>query len=77
LSYDARDIEEELALISGIRRQTSRILRSLPENAWQRKGIHNIAGPLTFRQIVESSTSHIPHHVGFIQQKRIALAEQK
>jgi hypothetical protein len=77
LSYDARDIEEELALISGIRRQTSRILRSLPENAWQRKGIHNIAGPLTFRQIVESSTSHIPHHVGFIQQKRIALAAQK
>jgi hypothetical protein len=73
LSYDSRDIEEELSLISGIRRQTSRILRSLPEDVWQRKGIHNIAGPLTLRQIVESSTGHIPHHVAFIQQKRLQL----
>lgn len=73
LSYDSRDLEEELSLIAGIRRQTSRILRTLPEDAWQRKGIHNIAGPLTLRQIVESSTGHIPHHVGFIQQKRLAL----
>lgn len=77
LAYESRNLEEELSLIAGIRRQTGRILRSLPADVWQRKGIHNIAGPLTFRQIVESSTGHIPHHVGFIQQKRIALAAQK
>lgn len=73
LLYDTRDLEEELTLISSIRRQTHRILQGLPEEVWLRKGIHNIAGPLTFRQIVESSTSHIPHHVAFIRQKRIAL----
>jgi uncharacterized damage-inducible protein DinB len=77
LVYDKRNSQEELALIQAIRSQTGRILRHISEEAWQRRGIHSTDGPLTLRRLIERVTSHIPHHVGFIQQKRITLAAQK
>jgi hypothetical protein len=73
LAYDARDTQEELALIEACRREMTRILRALPETAFQRRGIHSEAGPLTLQQLLTSVTNHIPHHVGFIQEKRRAL----
>jgi uncharacterized damage-inducible protein DinB len=77
LVYEQRNSQEELTLIQAIRSQTGRILRNVPAEAWQRRGIHSTDGPITLRVLVERVTSHIPHHVGFIQQKRIAIAEQK
>jgi hypothetical protein len=77
LAYHLRDISQELSLIPAIRRQTSRILRSIPTDAWQRKGIHSTDGPLTLRQLVERITKHVPHHIAFINEKRAALAGQK
>src|SRR5262245_6997075 len=41
LAYQNRDAEEELAIIDNTRRQLARILRSLPESALQRVGMHN------------------------------------
>lgn len=73
LAYDSRNLEEELALIKIIRGQTGRILHSLPDEVWQRRGIHSTGGPLTFRRVVEFVTSHIPHHVAFIEQKRAVM----
>jgi hypothetical protein len=77
LVYEQRDSQEELTLIQAIRSQTGRILRNVPAEAWQRRGAHSTDGPITLRQLIERVTSHIPHHVGFIQQKRITLAAQK
>jgi hypothetical protein len=76
LVYEQRNSQEELTLIQAIRSQTGRILRNVPAEAWLRRGIHSTDGPITLRVLVERITSHIPHHVGFIQQKRIALATQ-
>ena len=73
LAYDARDTQEELAVVEACRREMTRILRTLPEAAFQRRGIHSEAGPLTLQQLLTSVTNHIPHHVGFIQEKRRAL----
>lgn len=73
LAYDQRDLQEELALIAACRRQVHRILRSVPESAWQRTGMHSEAGPLTLRQLVEGITGHIPHHAEFIRAKRQRL----
>lgn len=73
LAYDSRDVAEELAIVDVTRQQMARILRTLPESAWQRVGVHNEAGPLTLADFLQRVTNHIPHHVQFIYEKRRAL----
>ena len=75
LAYQERDAEEELLLIETIRKQVTRILRTLKPEDFQRRGIHSEAGPLTLEGFVQRSTGHIPHHVRFIEEKRKALAQ--
>jgi uncharacterized damage-inducible protein DinB len=77
LAYNSRDVSQELSLISAIRGQTGRILRSIPTDVWQRTGIHSTDGPFTLRQLVERITNHLPHHIAFINEKRAALAGRK
>ena len=73
LAYDKRDLAEELELISACRTHMARILRTLLPADFQRKGIHNEAGPLTLAQILQNITNHVPHHIQFIYEKRQAL----
>ena len=73
LAYHERDAEEELALIEQIRKQVSRILRTLKPEDFQRRGIHSEAGPMTLAALVERMTGHIQHHVRFIEEKRRAM----
>jgi hypothetical protein len=73
LAYDARDIEEELSLIEAVRNHTARILKTLPDDVFQRTGIHSSDGPLTLETLLKRITGHIPHHVKFIAEKRQAL----
>jgi len=73
LAYHERELEEELQIIGAIRASTTRILRTLKEEHFDRIGKHTAAGPLTLQQLVERMAKHIGHHVGFIQEKRKAL----
>jgi hypothetical protein len=73
LAYHDRDAEEELTIIENTRRQLARILRTLPESALQRVGVHNERGPLTLEKMLTTVTNHIPHHIKFIEEKRRAL----
>jgi uncharacterized damage-inducible protein DinB len=73
LAYHQRDVEEELALIEKTRSQMARILRTLPDEALTRVGVHNERGELTLERLLTISTNHIPHHVRFIAEKRQAL----
>lgn len=73
LAYDHRTLAEELEVISACRAQMVRILRSLAPADFQRRGIHNEAGPLTLAQLLQSVTNHLPHHLQFIAAKRQAL----
>lgn len=73
LAYAARAVEEELNLIEACRRHVTRILRSLPESAFQRKGNHSEAGEQTLEKLLTNVTRHIPHHIEFIREKRRAL----
>src|SRR5438045_499030 len=41
LAYQERDLDEELAIIDTTRQQMARILRTLPDEALQRVGVHN------------------------------------
>jgi uncharacterized damage-inducible protein DinB len=73
LAYHDRDVEEELAIIENTRRQLARILRKLPDDAYQRTGSHNERGSVTLEKMLTITTNHIPHHVTFILEKRRAL----
>ena len=73
LAYHQRDAEEELAIIERTRSQMARILRTLPDEALERVGVHNERGPLTLERLLTLATNHIPHHVKFIAEKRQAL----
>ena len=74
LTYDQRDVEEELALIEITRKQMARILRALKPEAFQRKGGHSRDGALTLEVLLQRVTAHVPHHVRFIEEKRRVLA---
>lgn len=73
LAYHERDLEEELTIIERTRSQLARILRTLPDSALQRVGVHSERGPLTLERVLTITTNHIPHHVKFIEEKRKAL----
>jgi uncharacterized damage-inducible protein DinB len=73
LAYHERDLEEELALLEHTRWQMARILRTLPDEAFARVGVHNERGEMTLEKMLTTITGHVPHHVKFIQDKRAAL----
>lgn len=73
LGYDLRDAEEQLELIEVCRRHVGRALEMQPEAAWDRRGIHSEAGPLTLVQLIDRVTGHLEHHLRFILEKRQAL----
>jgi len=73
LAYHDRDLNEELDLIDGTRRQMVRILAKLPASAFERTGSHNERGPRTLEQQLQTAINHIPHHLKFIAEKRQAL----
>jgi hypothetical protein len=73
LAYDHRDMEEELAIIELARKQMGRILRALKPEDFQRQGGHSRDGVLTLEVLLQRITAHIPHHVRFIEEKKLAM----
>ena len=74
LAYDERDVAVELDFIALARKHMGAILRALKPEDFQRRGIHSEAGPITLETLLTNITSHIPHHIKFIEEKRAALA---
>ena len=75
LRYDEQSAQDAIALVEITRRQMGRVLRALPDEAFDRRGTHNQAGPLSLRQIVEKASSHLEHHLKFIVDKREMLGK--
>jgi uncharacterized damage-inducible protein DinB len=73
LAYQKRDVADELDLMEKVRRQMARILRTLPEEALKRTGVHNERGPQTLEQLLTTIIGHVPHHTKYILEKRKAL----
>ena len=73
LAYHERDLNEELTLIEACRNHVTRILRTLPGEAFERRGIHSENGPMTLEKILTNIANHVPHHLPFLQEKRRAL----
>jgi hypothetical protein len=73
LAYAQRNVDEEIQLVELVRRQTVNILRTLAPEEFRRTGNHFEDGPLSLELLLSRITSHIPHHVKFIEAKRNAL----
>ena len=73
LAYHDRDLEQELLLLEGMRRQMAVILRTLPEAAWSYSGVHSERGLMSLADLLRNEAEHIPHHLNFILEKRTAL----
>ena len=70
LAYAQRDVNEELQLIDSIRRQMTRILRTLSDHDFDRIGNHSEAGPMTLATLLQGITGHLTHHIHFVDEKR-------
>jgi hypothetical protein len=73
LAYHDRDLEQELMLLEGMRKQMALILRTLPDAAWSFTGVHSERGLMTLEELLRAEAEHIPHHIGFVVEKRKAL----
>jgi hypothetical protein len=73
LAYHQGDLEEELTLLEGMRRQMARRLAAVPETAWSRTGVHSERGLVTLEEMLRDEAEHVPHHIRHILEKRKAM----
>ena len=73
LPYHEANLEDELALLEGMRRQMARTLRTQPEAAWLRTGVHSERGLITLEAMLQAEVEHVPHHLAQILEKRKAM----
>jgi uncharacterized damage-inducible protein DinB len=73
LAYERRSIDEELAMLTAVRKHMATILRELRPTDFERTGNHSEAGPMTLEMLLRNIANHIPHHLYFVAEKRKAL----
>jgi len=70
-----QDLEDALKLLEIGRRQWARVLRKLPDAAFERKGQHNRSGEVTLGKMVGTYVKHIDDHLEYILGKREKLGK--
>lgn len=75
LHTHAQDLEDALTLLEIGRRQWARVLRLLPDSAFERTGQHNRRGTVALGGLVADYIAHIDEHLGFVYGKRANLGK--
>src|SRR5258708_39744865 len=70
-----QELEDALVLLEIGRRQWARVLRKLPDAAFNRAGQHNCRGRVTLGQMVDSYIEHIDDHLKCIVGNRENLGK--
>ncbi len=73
-SHD-QTLEDSLTLLEVSRRQFARVLRKLPDEAFERRGTHNRRGVVTLGAMVKGYIDHVNHHLKFLYDKRARLGK--
>jgi uncharacterized damage-inducible protein DinB len=73
LHYHQQDVSDAIQILNLSRRQFARVLRLLPDEAFDRRGIHNERGEVRLGQLVGDYINHLEHHLKFIREKRKLL----
>src|SRR5947209_6187147 len=61
-----QSLEDALVLLETGRRQWARVLRLLPDEAFERHGTHNRRGRVTVGDMVADYIEHIDYHLKFV-----------
>ncbi|HUE14054.1 MAG TPA: DinB family protein [Planctomycetaceae bacterium] len=75
LATHEQSLEDALILFEVGRRQFARVLRALPDEAFERRGIHNRRGVLTVGGTVQDYIKHVDDHLTFLTEKRLRLGK--
>ena len=75
LFHDQQSLDDALTLFEVGRRQWSRVLRLLPDDAFSRQGTHNRKGIVTLGGMIEGYIKHLDHHLVFLKAKRERLGK--
>jgi DinB superfamily len=70
-----QSLDDALTLFEVGRRQWSRVLRRLPDEAFARTGTHNRRGVVILGEMVNGYTKHLEHHLVFLKAKRERLGK--
>jgi hypothetical protein len=76
LHYHDQSGEDAVKLIELTRRQTTTILRKLPDGAFLRTGNHSERGRVSLHDLLGYVTSHLEHHLKFIHAKRARMGKE-
>jgi len=76
LHYDVFDTTLACEVFSGNRRLTAEILKHLPDEAFERVGIHNERGKVTLHDLLANAVNHLQHHLRFVREKRELLGKR-
>jgi hypothetical protein len=75
LAPHEQSLEDALILFEVGRRQFARVLRALPDEAFERRGIHNRRGVVTVGGLVQDYIEHLDQHMPFLVEKRNRLGK--
>jgi hypothetical protein len=75
LFYDDQPAEEAMIILDLNRKLFARVLRKLPDSAWNRTGMHNERGKITLGGYLKAVVDHLEHHLKFIHEKRKMLGK--
>jgi uncharacterized damage-inducible protein DinB len=75
LASHEQSLQDALTLFEVGRRQFTRVLRALPDEAFDRRGTHNRRGVQTVGGTVKEYIEHVDHHLAFLLEKRARLGK--
>jgi hypothetical protein len=71
-----QSVEDAVTLFEASRRQLARILRKLPDAAFDRTGTHNEKGVVSLGHMLEGYIEHLDNHLKFIHAKRAKMGKE-
>ena len=75
LFYGEQSVDDAVTVFELNRRNFARVLRKLPDAAFDRIGTHNERGKVTLGAMLQGSVKHVKHHMEFIVSKREKLGK--
>ena len=67
LDYARKQPKQSLESFRRLRAENYELLKSLPESAFERTGVHSERGPVTLRQLLETYADHAESHARQMQ----------
>jgi hypothetical protein len=76
LFMNEQSAEDAVTIVDLNRKNFVRVLRKLPDSAWDRVGTHNERGRVTLGGLLKDYTAHLDRHVDFIHKKRKLMGKE-